>query len=107
MRVLTLALAAAATFGVSAGAASALTVAAGAAVPAALAEPLVEEARVVCNRYGRCWRTRGHAYGHYRGPRYYGYYGRPRYYAWPGYPHYYRPAPAIGIGIGPLGIGIW
>ena len=36
--------------------------------------PNVEKARVVCNAWGRCWRT---------GPRYY----RPRYYR----PRYYRP----------------
>ena len=35
--------------------------------------PTVEKARIVCNAWGRCWRT---------GPRYY----RPRYYR----PRYYR-----------------
>ena len=37
----------------------------------------VENVRLVCNAYGRCWRQ----------PNYY-YYGRPAYY---GRPRYYRP----------------
>lgn len=41
----------------------------------------VEKARVVCDAWGRCWRTR---------PRYYAprYYGGPRFY---GHRHYYAP----------------
>ena len=43
----------------------------------------VEQVRLVCNEWGRCWRT---------GPRYYryGYYGPRRYYG-PGYGYYGRP----------------
>lgn len=40
--------------------------------------PNVEKARIVCNAWGRCWRTGPRFYG----PRYY----RPRYYR----PRYYR-----------------
>jgi hypothetical protein len=45
----------------------------------------VQQARLVCNRWGRCWHTRRH-YHPYR------YYGR-RYYgpAYGYYPGYYRP----------------
>jgi hypothetical protein len=34
----------------------------------------VEPVRLVCNAYGRCFRTYGYGYG-YGGPRYYGGYG--------------------------------
>ncbi len=41
----------------------------------------VENVRIVCDVYGRCWRRPNFYYG---GPRYYGggygYYGRPRFY---------------------------
>ncbi len=42
----------------------------------------VEKARIVCDAWGRCWRTR---------PRYYGpYYGPPRWgYGWGGPRHFY------------------
>ena len=63
----------------------------------------VEQARVVCNRWGRCWNTgpRYHRYGYY-GPRrhwpgyYGGYYGGP--YAYGG-PYGYYGGPGIGIGV--------
>jgi hypothetical protein len=53
----------------------------------------VEQARIVCNQWGRCWRT---------GPRYYryGYYG-PRRYWGPGYGYYggpYYGGPGIAFG---------
>ena len=39
--------------------------------------PNVEKARIVCNAWGRCWRTGPRFYGpRFYGPRYY----RPRYY---------------------------
>lgn len=45
--------------------------------------PNVEKARIVCNAWGRCWRTR---------PRYYGprFYGAPRIYGRPMYRRHYR-----------------
>ena len=55
----------------------------------------MQQVRLVCNRWGRCWRT---------GPRYYRYGYGPRYYA-PAYgyaPGYYRP---YGYGYGRPGIG--
>jgi hypothetical protein len=78
------------------GAASAFPVA-----PIGQAASPVEQVRVVCDRWGRCWRTgpRYHRYGYgprrhygprygYYGPHYgprYGYYGGPRYgYGGPG-----------------------
>jgi hypothetical protein len=76
---------------------------------AALNERLVQDVRVVCNRNGNCWNT-----GRYRSARrayssgYYnqsGYYNRRGYYAEPGY-GYYR-GPRVGIGIGPLGFGLY
>jgi hypothetical protein len=53
----------------------------------------VEQVRLVCNQWGRCWRT---------GPRYYGYgYGPRRYYG-PGYGYYggrgYYGGPGVGVG---------
>lgn len=45
----------------------------------------VEKARIVCDAWGRCWRTR---------PRYYApYYAPPRFYGGPRYGnrHHYRP----------------
>jgi hypothetical protein len=58
----------------------------------------VQDVRLVCNRWGRCWRT---------GPR--RYYG-PRYYAPPAYGYYpyggyYRPYGYGGYGYGRPGIG--
>ena len=52
----------------------------------------VEQARVVCNRWGRCWRT-GPRYGYYA-PRYH----RP--YAYRPYGYGYRPYYGYGPGIG-------
>jgi hypothetical protein len=55
----------------------------------------VQDVRLVCNRWGRCWRT-----GRYYGPRYrpyYGYgYGYPAYGYGYGRPYWGRP----GIGFG-------
>ncbi|MDN5003992.1 hypothetical protein ACFQZO_24445 [Bradyrhizobium sp. GCM10027634] len=50
----------------------------------------VEQVRMVCNAWGRCWWRPNYYYGYgpgyYYGPRYYGprYYG-PRYYGYYGY----------------------
>ena len=101
MRVLSLALLAASAIGaVSIGNASAMPF----ANPASAQENLVQDVRVVCDRFGRCYNTnRGRHYGNqygyrsgYRGHRAYGYnrgYG-------------YHRAPAVGIGVGPVGIGV-
>lgn len=77
-------------------------------VQAAMGESQVQDVRVVCNRYHRCYNNRRayrssrsyYAPGSY-GPGYYdrGYYGGHRY-------GYYR-GPRVGIGIGPLGFGVW
>jgi hypothetical protein len=70
---------------------------------AALNERLVQDVRVVCNRNGNCWNT-----GRYRSARRAyssGYYNRRGYYAEPSY-GYYR-GPRVGIGIGPLGFGLY
>jgi len=73
-----------------------------------LGESDVQQARVVCNSYGRCYNTRrtyrsvrryyapGYAYAPGYGP---GYYGNPGY-------GYYN-GPRVGIGIGPFGFGVW
>ena len=44
----------------------------------------VEQVRMVCNAWGRCWWQPNVYYGYGYGP---GYYGPPRYYG----PRYYRP----------------
>ena len=56
----------------------------------------VEQVRLVCDEWGRCWRT---------GPRYdrYGYYGPRRYYG-PGYGYYggpygYYGGPGVAVGV--------
>lgn len=67
---------------------------------AALGESLVQDVRVVCNRYGNCWNTRSTHRTYSRR-----YYNRPGYYAEPGY-GYYR-GPRVGVGIGPFGFGIF
>lgn len=62
----------------------------------------VEQVRLVCNQWGRCWRT---------GPRYYryGYYGPRRFYG-PGYGYgYYGPRYGYygpGIAFGGPGFGL-
>ena len=65
----------------------------------------IEQVRMVCNEYGRCWRERG--------PRVivedsYGYAPRERYIERRGYYDggYYNEGPRVGIGIGPGGIGV-
>ena len=85
-----------------------------------LSESHVQDVRVVCDRYRRCYNTgRAHrsARPDYYGERSYaavpGYgYGAPGYgYAAPGYgyaaPGYgYYGGPRVGIGIGPFGFGV-
>lgn len=69
----------------------------------------VDQVRLVCNEYGRCFRTRGpryvqRGYGEdgYVVRRSYGYYGSgPSYYGGgPGYGGYYGGGPAIGLSFG-------
>lgn len=53
----------------------------------------IEQARIVCDAWGRCWRTRPRYYQPYYGwggPRYYGYgWGGPRhFYGWGGHRHW-------------------
>ena len=77
-------------------AAGTITASAASAMPlsnlgaAAQSNDAIQEVRLVCDRWGRCWRTAPrYNYGYY-GPRAYygpsyGYYGRPyRYYGGPG-----------------------
>ena len=108
MKNITLALLAAAAIGaVSIGSASALPLN---NVPAALGESHVQDVRVVCGRYNRCYNTRRvyRSSRAYYGPGYYnrGYYGYNRgYYGGPGYGYY--GGPRVGVGVGPFGVGVW
>jgi hypothetical protein len=103
MKTITLPLLAAVAIGV-------LTIGSAGAMPfstnngsAVLGEGLVQDIRVVCNRNGNCWNTsRYHSVRRGYSP---GYYNRRGYYAEPGY-GYYR-GPRVGIGIGPLGFGLY
>ena len=65
----------------------------------------IENVRLVCDQFGRCYRTRGGRYGYGYAPGYYSGYG-PGYYG--GYaPGYYGGyGPGVGIGIGPFGVGV-
>ena len=114
MKNITLTLLAAAAIGaISFGSASAMPFN---NMSAALGESLVQDVRVVCDQYGRCYNTNRRVYRQsqrYVAPRYYnngyydngyygyhnGYYGERRYRA---YNH-----PTVGIGIGPFGFGIY
>ena len=97
MRVLSLALlAASAICAVSVGSASAMPF----ANPASAQESLVQDVRLVCDRFGRCYNTNrgryyGNRYGYRSGYRSYGY-DRG----------YFNRGPAVGIGVGPVGIGV-
>src|SRR5216684_2518100 len=99
------------------GATALLTTAAVAAPmnPAGIQSPeasKVDQVRLVCNEYGRCYRVRGpryvqRSYGDYDGyyaRRSYGYYGgSPGYYGGgPGY-GYYGGGPSIGFSFGKSG----
>jgi hypothetical protein len=79
--------------------ASLLTCGAASAFPAAPVGDVVspvEQVRLVCDEFGRCWRTgpRYHRYGYY-GPRRYGYGPRYGYYG-PRYGYYGGPGVALG-----------
>src|SRR5260370_4057682 len=75
--------------------------------PAAVGTPeasKIDQVRLVCNEYGRCWRTRGPRYyrsyddddGYYV-RRSYGYYGGPGYYSGPAYGGYYGGGPHFWV----------
>jgi hypothetical protein len=106
MRMFSLALLAASAIGaVSIGSATAMPF----GNPAAAQESLIHDVRVVCDRAGRCYNTnrkarnyapRANRYGYrgYRGNRAYGYHRGPAYRTHRG--------PSVGIGVGPVGIGV-
>ena len=59
----------------------------------------IENVRMVCNEYGRCWRQRDRVIIRDS----YGYAPRERYIERRGY---YDDGPRVGVGVGPVGIGI-
>ena len=69
---------------------------------------MVENIHMVCNEYGRCWRTGPRrVYRQYYQPRSYygddyryGGYDRPRYYGGYDRPRYYGGGPSIGFSFG-------
>ena len=76
---------------------------------AGLGESHLQDVRLVCDRFGRCYNTR-RAYSSrpYYARRYYvqpGYYDQPGYYGQPGYGYY--GGPGGGVGIGPFGFRMW
>ena len=100
--LISLALGASALF---AGAASAAPIANGVAV---MPDNGIENVRMICNEYGRCWRDRSRrvivedSYGYAPRERYIerrGYYDG-------GYDRGYYDRPGIGIGVGPVGVGV-
>jgi hypothetical protein len=95
MKNVTLSLLAAAAIGaISIGSASAMP----ANNLAGLGESQLQDVRLVCDSFGRCYNTRRRAY---YSQRYYddGYYGRSRY--------GYYGGPGVGIGVGPFGFRTW
>ena len=103
MKNMTLTLLAAAAIGaISIGSVSAIPV----NNLAGLGESHLQDVRLVCDRFGRCYNTR-------RAYRSQGYYARPGYYSQPGYGYYGQPGygyyggPRVGVGIGPFGFGVW
>jgi hypothetical protein len=68
-----------------------------------LGESPVQDVRLVCDRFGQCYNTRRA----YRSSSYYA----PRYYDQPGYydqrRYGYYGGPRVGVGIGPVGFGVW
>jgi hypothetical protein len=72
---------------------------------AGLSESHLQDVRLVCDRFGRCYNTRRA----YRSQRYYAQpnysYAQSGYYGQPGYGYY--GGPRVGVGIGPFGFGMW
>ena len=97
-------LATAALGAVTLGNASALPINGGAALQAASSNTLVQDVRLVCDRFHRCYNA-APAYRYvrpYYAPRYY---GPDYYYGGPGYDYGYYGRPGVGVGIGPFGFG--
>jgi hypothetical protein len=94
--ITTILLAAAAMGAVSIGGASAMPFG---NLSAALGESDVQDVRLVCGRYHRCYNTYGYRYASpYYAPGYYSVY------PYGGYGYGYG-RPFVGIGIGPFGLG--
>ena len=64
----------------------------------------IENVRMVCNEYGRCWRERGARRVIVEDS--YGYAPRERYIERRGYYDGYDRGPSVGIGVGPGGVGV-
>jgi hypothetical protein len=100
MKNVTLSLLAAAAMGaISIGSVSAMPV----NNLAGLSESHLQDVRLVCDRFGRCYNTRRA----YRSQRYYAQpnyaYAQSGYYGRPGYGYY--GGPRVGVGIGSFGFG--
>ena len=104
MRVLSLTLIAASAIGaISIGSASAMPFGSGLAAPS---DSLIQNVRVVCDQFGRCYETRRNRAERYYAPRAY---DRPAYYNGGyhgGHDYGYYNGPRVGIGVGPVGIGV-
>jgi hypothetical protein len=104
MKNITLTLLAAAAIGaVSLGSATAMPFS---SVSPALGQSDVENVRVVCDQYGRCYNTNRRAYRssqRYHAPRHYnnGYYNNGY------YNNGYYGRPHVGVGVGPVQFGIF
>jgi hypothetical protein len=98
--IISLALGASALF---ATAASAAPLANGIAV---MPDNGIENVRMICDEYGRCWRDRGSRRVIIQDS--YNYAPRERYIEQRGYYDggYYNNGPSVGIGVGPGGVGI-
>lgn len=78
--------------------------------PSMLLDNGIENVRLVCDDYGRCYRTRGGrrvVIQQYYGDSY-NYVPRERYVERRGYYDggYYNNGPSVGIGVGPGGVGV-
>jgi hypothetical protein len=85
------------------GSASAMPFGNGAAAPG---DSFVQDVRLVCDQFGRCYETRrSHRAARYYAPREY---DRPAYYGGyhGGHDYGYYNGPRVGIGVGPVGIGV-
>jgi hypothetical protein len=74
--------------------------------PAVIPDNGIENVRMICNEYGRCWRERGQRRVIIDDS--YNYAPRERYIDRRGYSDrgYYNDGPSVGIGVGPRGVGI-
>ena len=73
---------------------------------AAMPDNNIENVRLVCDEYGRCWRQRGARRVVVEDS--YNYAPRERYIERRGYYDggYYNSGPSVGIGVGPGGVGV-